>query len=96
MTNVIKKGGKKQAFSPAKLRNSIIAAAKDAKLSKSKINQLVKDVAEPLVALIKKKRVIRVSSIRKSIIGRLDRRAKSVENAWKRFEKKKCCKVCKC
>ncbi|MBU2639112.1 MAG: hypothetical protein KKG75_00205 [Nanoarchaeota archaeon] len=92
MTNVIKKGGKKQAFSPAKLKNSIIKAAKDAKLSMAKANQLVKDVAEPAIALIKKKRVVRVADIRKSILGRLDRKAKSVSNAWRRFEKQKKCK----
>lgn len=94
MTNVIKRDGKKQAFSPAKLRNSVMAAAKDAKLPSAKVNQLIKDVAEPVIALIKKKRVVRVTAIRKYLLGRLERRSKLIAGAWRRYEKQKC-KSCK-
>lgn len=94
MTNVIKRDGKKQAFSPAKLRNSVLAAARDAKVPSAKAKKLVAEVADPVIALAKKKRVIKVIALRKSILGRLETRLKSVANAWRRYEKKKC-KCCK-
>jgi len=90
MTTVIKKGGKRQAFSSAKIRKGVMLAAKEAKLSSSKVKVLIKEVAEPVIALAKKKRVVRASSLRKSILGRLDRRAKVVSRAWRNFDKKKC------
>lgn len=90
MARVIKKGGKgKQAFVPAKLKRSVERAAKEAGLSSSKVKQLVKEVVEPVVVLARKKRTIKAADLRRSLLGRLERRAKKVVTAWKRFEKKK-------
>ena len=88
MGTVIKRDGKRQAFSPAKVRKSIESAGKDANLSKSKIQELVKEVANSVIALYSKKRVKAVQ-LRKSILRRLNRRAKSVSAAWRRFERNK-------
>jgi len=89
MVNVVKKGGKKQGFSPAKIRHSVEYAAKDAGLKASKIKELIANVAEPVITWVKTKRIVKASAIRKAILGRLDRKAKSVANAWRKFEKKK-------
>ena len=94
MTNVVKKGGKKQSFNPTKLRNSVLKAAKDAKLAPAKTKQLLVEVAEPVIALAKKKSVVKTTALRKSLLGRLDRRAKLVSKAWRNFEKNKCKCVC--
>ncbi len=89
MVNVIKRGGKKQGFSPAKIRHSVEYAAKDAGLKAGNIKKLVAEVAEPVIAWAKTKRMVRVSAIRKAVLGRLDRKAKSVAHAWRRFKKKR-------
>ena len=89
MTKVLKKGGKKQAFSVSKLKKSIEKAAKDAGLPNSKIKVLVKEVAEPVIALAKKKRTVKAAALRRAILGRLDRKAKAVSNAWRRYDRKK-------
>ena len=89
MGKVVKKGGKKgQAFSPAKVRKSIQKSAKDAKLSKAKTDALLKEVADPVISQYKKKRV-KSSDLRRSILGRLDRKSKKVASAWKKYDRKK-------
>jgi transcriptional regulator NrdR family protein len=89
MTQVIKRGGKRQAFSPSKIKNSIKAAAREAGLSRSKIEKLVKEVGDSVVAFYRKKRVVKSTILRKSILRRLERKAKSVASAWRRHEKKR-------
>ena len=86
MGTVIKKGGRKQLFNATKLRRSILKAAKEAKLSKAKANELIKQVAEPVIALYKKKKV-KTADLRKALLGRLNRRAKKVSSAWKRYDR---------
>lgn len=89
MGQVIKKGGRKQAFNAAKIRKSIHRAAKKAGFSPAKTRELVKDVGESVIKLYKGKRLVRTSAIRKSILGKVDRRVKSVGRAWRVAEKKK-------
>ncbi|MBU1203739.1 MAG: hypothetical protein KKG60_01580 [Nanoarchaeota archaeon] len=89
MTYVLKKGGKKQAFSGAKIRSSVEKAAKDAKVPAMKRKILIREVAEPVIRLFKKKRSIKATVLRKSILGRLDRKLKKVSTCWRRYEKKK-------
>jgi len=88
MGTVIKRGGRKQAFSPGKIRKAIERTAREAGLSASRRKDLLKEVAEPIIALYKNKRV-KSTALRRSILGRLSRRAKSVAAMWVRYEKKK-------
>jgi len=89
MTTVVKKGGKRQAFSPAKIRRSVERAAKDAKVPPAKRKKLVKEVCDPAIALMKKKRSIKAADIRRSLLGRLARKSKKAASAWRKFDKKK-------
>jgi transcriptional regulator NrdR family protein len=89
MTSVIKRGGKKQEFSPAKIRHAIEKAAKEAKVAPKKAEELVEAIVKPISELAKSKRVIKAVDIRKSVLGRLDRRLKSVASSYRRYEKKK-------
>lgn len=89
MNLVIKRNQVKQKFSPSKIKDSIYNAAKDAGLSMFKVKELEKEVAEPVIKHFKSKKSIRASEIRKSILGRLDRRAKSVSSAWRKYDKRK-------
>ncbi|GAI15558.1 unnamed protein product [marine sediment metagenome] len=90
MTIVIKKGSRgRQAFSPSKIRRSIRMAAKRARFSPEKTRKVVKEVGEPVIDFYKKKKLVKTTDIRKSILGRLNRNAKSVASIWKRYKKKK-------
>jgi transcriptional repressor NrdR len=84
---VVKKGGKRQAFSPSKVRNSVIKAAMDAKYAMSRAKELAKEVADPVIEYYRHKRSVKASQIRKSLLARLDRKAKSVSASWRRYDK---------
>ncbi len=89
MVQVIKRGGRKQKFIPAKIKNSIKKAAAGARISPAKTRELVKDVGESVIDLYKRKKLVKSVDLRKSILGRLTRRAKSVASVWKKSEKRK-------
>ncbi len=90
MTTVIKRGGqRKQSFSPSKIKSSIKGAVKEAGFSSKKVEETVKDVGNEVIGFFGKKRVVKSVDIRKSILGRLQRRSKAAASAWKRFERKK-------
>jgi len=89
MVQVIKRGGRKQMFMPSKIKNSIMKAARAARISPAKTKDLVKDVGESVIDLYKRKKLVKTVDLRKSILGRLSRRVKSVASAWKKTEKRK-------
>jgi len=89
MTTVIKRGGRRQSFMPSKIKKALKGAAKEAGFSQSKIQALVNEVGNGVISFAKKKRVIKSVDIRKSILNRLNSRAKKVASAWKKFEKRK-------
>ena len=90
MTQVIKRGGKKrEAFSPSKIKNAITKSAKEAGFSSKKIEGIVKEVGNGVIGFFGKKKVVKAVDIRKSILGRLQRKAKAVAVQWKKFEKRK-------
>jgi transcriptional regulator NrdR family protein len=90
MTQVIKRGGKRrQAFSPSKIKGAIRNAAKDAGLSSLKVQSVVSEVGDGVVSFFGKKKIVKSTDIRRSILRRLERRAKAVASKWKSFERKK-------
>jgi transcriptional regulator NrdR family protein len=89
MTNVIKKGGGKQRFSPSKLKKSIDWALKDAKVAKKKRDLLVKEVGGEIIALFSKRKLVKTTEIRNAVLKKLVKKSKAAVAAWKRSEKKK-------
>jgi len=89
MTTVIKKGGKRQAFVPNKIRKSVVMAAKEARLSPAKIKSLLKEVAEPVIAFYRKKKLVKSVDIRRALLGRLDRKVKAVSASWRKYQSRK-------
>jgi len=84
MVQVIKRGGKRQKFMPEKIKNSIKKAAMRVRISPTKTRDLVNDVGNSVIDLIKKKKFVKTVDIRRSILGRLNRRMKSVASAFKK------------
>jgi transcriptional regulator NrdR family protein len=89
MTSVVKRGGIKQRFSPSKLKKSIEKALKDAKVPKAKRDRLVKEVGGAVIALFKRRKLVKTTEIRKAVLTRLVKKSKAAVAAWKRSEKKK-------
>ncbi len=89
MTTVVKRGGQRQSFMPSKIKGSIKSAAKEAGLPRKKIEDTVKEVGNGVADFFSKKRTVKTTDIRKSILGRLERVSKATASAWRRFEKKK-------
>ena len=95
MTNVIKRGGNKQKFSPSKIKKAIASALKEAKVPKAKRDEVVKEVGGAVIALFGKRKLVKTTEIRKAVLTRLARKSKAAVAAWKRGEKKKRKKVVK-
>ncbi len=89
MGKVIKKGGRRQAFSPIKIRRSIQRAAKEAGFSPAKIRKTVREVGDEVITFYKKKRLVPSGVLRRSVLGRIERRSKATALAWRRQEKRK-------
>jgi len=85
MVQIIKRGGKRQKFMPEKIKTSIKKAAVKARISPAKTRELVNDVGNSVIDLIKKRKLVKTVDIRRSILGRLNRRMKSVASAWKKI-----------
>ena len=89
MTKVLKGNRKKQTFNTAKIRSSIRAAAKEAKLSTARAQRLARSLSIHVAKGLKGKKVVRTSSIKRAILAHLRKEAKPVARAWKRYERKK-------
>ncbi len=88
MTNVIKKGGKTQKFSPSKVKKAVMAALKDAKVPKPKRAKIVREVANPVIKACKKKKTVKVSVIRNLLVKKLRSKCKEGAVAWLKYEKR--------
>ncbi len=89
MTEVIKRDGRREAFSADKLRRSIEAAAKEARLPAARVGEVVDSVASVAMAMAQKETEIRTSVIRQTVLGELDRMEPAVSEAWRNFDRAK-------
>lgn len=87
--DVLKRSGKKQLFSITKLERSIANAAKDAKISADKKAKLVKEIVGSVVTGLKGKRVVKAVELRARVLRRLDRRARAVAGAWRKYDERR-------
>ena len=83
---ILKKDGKKEDFNANKIIESVKKAAKDANLAPGKF---LKEIAEPTIKYFQKKKIVKTSDIKKSILRKLAKKSKAVLRAWKMYEKKK-------
>jgi transcriptional regulator NrdR family protein len=89
MTDVVKRDGTRQPFSEAKVRMSIEAAAKEARVPDQRRRRVVDDSTRELLASAKGQKLIESRIIREKILGELDSREPSVSAAWRAFDAKK-------
>ena len=88
MVKVIKRKGKIVAFSAAKIKRGVANSAKDAKLPVSVRKRLVRKIALPIIRSMRRRKLVRTSAIRKSILSKLNRQSKAAAQAWRKYERR--------
>jgi len=86
---VVKKNGKRQNFSKAKIERAIDKAAKEAGVSAVKRKEIAKDVANGIVESLERRSSISASELRTRVLRRLETRSKATVKSWRRYDKKK-------
>jgi transcriptional regulator NrdR family protein len=86
MAEVIKRDSSRQAFSAQKVKDSIQAAAKEARLTEQRIRQVVEDASKAPLGLANGVKSVETRMIRGIILTRLDVIEPSVTEAWRSFD----------
>ncbi len=87
--DVIKRSGSRQRFSRAKLERAISRALREARISGTRAKEIVREISEGVYTSIIRRRSIRAADLRKRVIDRLERRARSAASAWRRYDRRK-------
>ena len=85
-TQVIKSDGRRQAFDAEKIRRAVESAARDAELPEKKVRSVVEDVTKKATKEAEKKKEIRSEEIREIVLKELDKKERSVADAWREYE----------
>ena len=88
MVNVIKRNGRRQKFSKAKLASSIEKAARESGMNAIRARDICDRMSADIAKRIRDRDEIRSSDLRRRVLGRLDRSAKRIAACWRRHERK--------
>ena len=83
---VIKKSGKKERFNKKKIRKSLEAAARKAKLDRKKREKLINDVLQKIITYSNQYEELTTAEIRDLALMELDLSDPSVMRAWLAYE----------
>jgi transcriptional regulator NrdR family protein len=86
---VIKKGGKCEAFRATKITGSIRGACKDVHLTAVRTKQVVAKVSRPVLRFAAKRKTVRAADLRKKVLAGLRNAEPSAAKAWLRYEKRR-------
>lgn len=86
---VIKKGGKIQAFNLNKIKRSLISALQKTNLSKEKQDEIFKDVLKDVLDFLKGKETVFSSEIEAEIILKLEKICPEAVSFWRDYRVKK-------
>lgn len=89
MIDVIKRSGRRQAFSEEKIIGSITASAREAGIADWRTRTIVKDLSRELFSLSTIGNEMKSAVIRDFILASLDVVEPSVSEAWRNYETKK-------
>jgi transcriptional regulator NrdR family protein len=88
MTTVVKRDNSREMFNERKLRTSILAAARDARLPEDKVKRLEQHVARNIVDYVHKEKEIRSATIREAVLNKLDITAPEVSRSWRDHDRR--------
>lgn len=86
---VIKRGGKKEAFRPEKIRRSIRAAVKDAHLSASRAKIVVGKVYRSALKSFASRKTIKTSVLRSKVLSQLAKVEPAAAKAWRKYDQRR-------
>lgn len=86
---VIKRGGKKEAFRPEKLKRSIRDAGKDAHLSAARIKRVVGKVSHAVLKSVAKRKTVTAVILKKKVLSQLDKIEPAAAKAWRKFDRQR-------
>ncbi len=86
---VTKKDGIRQPFAPEKIKNSILAAAREADLPEERKNEVAEQVASTIIQLAESQEEITTSELREKTLAELDKVEPSIAEAWRKYDKEK-------
>ncbi len=89
MSEVVKRNGKREAFSEKKVRQSIEKAAKEAGIKTDRTREIVADASREALELGRTSPATSTQSIREKILVRLDAIEPSVSSAWRAYDAKR-------
>ena len=87
MTRVIKRNGRREAFSVRKLRKSISSAARESDITVKRAREVVRDISRATTATARKRNEIRSRDLRAMVLRKLDATEPAVSRAWRRYDK---------
>jgi transcriptional regulator NrdR family protein len=88
MTTVVKRDNTRETFNEKKLRTSIEAAAREAKLPMDKVKRLVEEISKNIIQYAQKEKELRSATIRENILDKLDVAAPEVSRAWRDYDRR--------
>lgn len=86
---VIKRGGKHEAFKADKLKKSIRGACKDAHISAVRAKRIVSKVSGPVLRFFAKRKAIKAADLRKKVLDGLRKAEPAAAKAWLRYERRR-------
>lgn len=87
MTNVIKRDGSEESFDEDKVKNSIMAALEDARVSQSRKTALTKEISGKVIDFFASQDQVATDEIRERILDELDEKEPKAAEAWRNYEK---------
>ncbi|MBU0636045.1 hypothetical protein KKE06_03395 [Candidatus Micrarchaeota archaeon] len=89
MTAIIKRSGKRQKFSKAKIKRAIEKAAQKGKVSKKERLKIAREISEGISKAFRRTRSVRASEVRRRILQRLETKSKASVRAWQQYDRKR-------
>lgn len=83
---VIKRGGKKQAWSSEKVKGSIRKACKDARVPGKRTKTVVNRVFRAVMKSVGKRSTVRTAVIRKKALAALGKLEPKAARAWRKYD----------
>ena len=88
MTIVVKRDLARERFDELKIRRSIEAAAREAKVPEDRMKALIRDISRNIIHYARKEEQIRSSTIRETVLNKLDVTAPEVSRAWRDYDRR--------
>lgn len=86
---IIKRGGKREPFRAEKVKRSVRAACKDARIPAVRARKIVSKVAGPVLRFAAKRQTVRAAVIQKKLLAGLRKAEPKAAKAWLVYDKRR-------